>query len=820
MKRSRESQYYALARTAGLALVLLCVLFQRRGLLDWTELVFLGVCIGLQETFLRLPSLRRYRTPMLVAYSAAPLALIVYHSADIRGYGGDFVKAVLNTPLPMVLVSVQIMVLYVRDAPRLVSVVLVLALFSTVIGVRRPLDDAVWPWLAAIAALAALFLVLQHPGMLFHGVYTRRVTHLPPAARPGGVLRRSFVASLPFFASSAVFVTLFLYFAAPRLDLKAEPPQTSGPGQPTDPLNPSKGTPPPRDRRNPPRDPSAPPPSVSGLADGVDLGDFGTIQKGNTPALEVRALFDPQAGPSPLYMRAFTYSYFDGERWAPFPANPGALNDVPSGQERALPNAPSRTRLPSRTRNFEVRILQAGLGKGGVVPLPVEATEVREYGGALQYNSIEHTLRGPALRTGDSLVLQARQPVATPQQLARELRLSVPAADEVPPAYSRISPELQAEIRKRFRWYTQLGQRIAAQNRDASLEERGLYAACQWIVRLFAGATIGDRPAWLYSLEFRPLPGKDAIARFLDTDPRGGERFGHCEYFASAMCALLRCFGVPCRMAAGFSAREYDLNNTWHINTGNAHAWVEVYFEGHGWISFDPTPAAPAEGGAGETDGGEAGTDDGGPTPEQPTPETEPETEPAAEERDWIADFDAEQQREMISGAMDRTTSALAQADEALLGLTGWMPSLLPDSGFARLAVLLAPGTLPLLWLVLRRRRRKKLEKSVMQGMGGEGKRRERGLYFQLLLLLARYGFHKRPSETPREFAARVLRRGGETYQRVLPLTEMYYAMRFGDDAAKAGDFKRALHEYAESLKAALQAAAGAGSASGTTATQ
>lgn len=817
MKRSRETQYYALARVTGLALVLLCVFFQRRGLLDWTELVFLGLCIGLQETFLRLPSLRRFRTPMLVAYSMAPLALVVYHGAAIRSYGGDFVKAVLNTPLPMVLVSVQIMVLYVRDAPRLVSVVLVLALFSTVIGVRRPVGDAVWPWLAGIAALSALFLVLQHPGMLFHGVYTRRLTHLPPAARPGGVLRRSFVASLPFFASATVFTMLFLYFAAPRLDLRAEPAPPKGLSELPDRDPQGNGIPKQRDPRKTPNDPNKPPPSVSGLPDGVDLGDFGQIQKGNTPALQVRALFDPEGGPSPLYLRAFTYARFDGERWSPLTATPGTVVEVPGGATRALPSAPGQPTLPARTRQFEVRILQAGLGKGGVVPLPVEAARVREYGGALQYNRVDHSLRGPSLRAGDRMVVEAQQLVATPQQLSRELRLSTPSPLEGFPEYSSIDPALRLEIRKRFRWYNQLGERVTAQNRNAPADERGLYAACQWIVRLFAGATIGDKPAWTYSLDFRPLAGKDSIARFLDTDPRGGERFGHCEYFASAMCALLRCFGVPCRMAAGFSVSEHDLDNTWHATTANAHAWVEVYFQGHGWIAFDPTPAAQAAGGGGD-DGG-TGPDPENPTPDQPEPEPEPEPEPDKGGTDWINDFDAEKQRRMVTDAIDKSGEAAAAIDTALLEAMEWMPSFLPRSGFFRAALLLAPALLPLLWMVVRRRRRRKLEKEVMQGMGGEGKRRERGLYFQLLLLLARYGFHKRPSETPREFAARVLRRGGDAHQRVMPLTEMYYAMRFGADRDRATDFKRGLHDYAESLKAAMQAAARGGSGGGTEAT-
>ncbi|MBK8206011.1 MAG: DUF3488 domain-containing protein [Planctomycetes bacterium] len=820
---SRESQYFSLARMSGIALVLLTVFFQRRGLMHWSELVFLGVCIGLQESFLRLPNLRRWRTPMLIAYSMAPLLLILFHSAQIRAHSGDFVKAVLNTPLPLVLVSVQIMVLYVRDAPRLVSVVLVLALFSTVIGVRRPIDDSVWPWLAGIAALGALFLALQHPGMLFHGVYVKRTSHLPPAARPGGVLRQSFVATLPLLATCTVVLTMFLYFAAPRISFADEPTGSQLPGQGPDPNTDDGNGNGPRDpgETGPPRDPNKPPPSVAGLTDGVDLGDFGEIQRNGTPALEVRALYDAADAPSVLYLRAFTYAKFDGERWSPLEADAANMATVREGPIRRLPGAPARERMGVRTRAYELTMQQAGLGKGGVVPMPVEAQLVRDYAGPLQYNTVEHTLRAASLRSGQSMLIEVQHLVATPQQMARELRNSGVTEGDVAAVFSAIPPALRAQIRQRFKWFDQLQRQVAATNRASPEEERGVYAAAQWIVRMFEGASIAGKPAWTYSLDFRPLAGPDSLARFLDTDPKATERFGHCEYFASAMCALLRCFGVPCRLAAGFAARQVNLDGVWSVTTSEAHAWVEVYFKSQGWVAFDPTPASQVSGtGTGPVDPVE-------PEPPEPPPTVEPadsggEVDGGGEkDTDWIKDFDGSKQKEVISGVVTWAEGTAAQLDDALLAVTSWLPDgLLPRSGILRVFVLLLPVTAVLAFLVLRRRKRKRIERHVLKGMGGQDRKRERGMYFQLLLLLAGYGYHKRPSETPREFAQRVMRRGGETHVRVEALTEMYYAMRFGEDSSMAAEFKRALHEYGDSLKAALHRPAGAESADGTAATQ
>ena len=70
-------------------------------------------------------------------------------------------------------------------------------------------------------------------------------------------------------------------------------------------------------------------------------------------------------------------------------------------------------------------------------------------------------------------------------------------------------------------------------------------------------------------------------------------RAGYCQYFAGAMALMLRYLGVPARVAVGFSSGTYDAKaGVWHVTDHDAHAWVEVWFRGYGWLPFDPTPAA------------------------------------------------------------------------------------------------------------------------------------------------------------------------------------------------------------------------------------
>jgi protein-glutamine gamma-glutamyltransferase len=70
---------------------------------------------------------------------------------------------------------------------------------------------------------------------------------------------------------------------------------------------------------------------------------------------------------------------------------------------------------------------------------------------------------------------------------------------------------------------------------------------------------------------------------------------GYCQQFAGAMALLLRFGGVPARVADGFTRGTYDsATHDWVVDDTDAHAWVEAWFPGYGWVTFDPTAAAAA----------------------------------------------------------------------------------------------------------------------------------------------------------------------------------------------------------------------------------
>jgi hypothetical protein len=95
------------------------------------------------------------------------------------------------------------------------------------------------------------------------------------------------------------------------------------------------------------------------------------------------------------------------------------------------------------------------------------------------------------------------------------------------------------------------------------------------------------RKTYPYDLSIAPQREEmDAVEFFLFE-----QRRGYCEQFASSLAVMARSLGIPARVATGYAPGEYNPFTGLHeVRASDAHAWVEVYFPGHGWSAFDPTP--------------------------------------------------------------------------------------------------------------------------------------------------------------------------------------------------------------------------------------
>jgi len=94
-----------------------------------------------------------------------------------------------------------------------------------------------------------------------------------------------------------------------------------------------------------------------------------------------------------------------------------------------------------------------------------------------------------------------------------------------------------------------------------------------------------------YSLDLARPMTDDPLYDFLFIS-----RSGHCEYFATAMTIMTRCIGIPSRLARGFQQGDWNEDGGFfEVRQRDAHAWVEVYFPGYGWVPFDPSPRGEAD---------------------------------------------------------------------------------------------------------------------------------------------------------------------------------------------------------------------------------
>jgi transglutaminase-like putative cysteine protease len=93
-----------------------------------------------------------------------------------------------------------------------------------------------------------------------------------------------------------------------------------------------------------------------------------------------------------------------------------------------------------------------------------------------------------------------------------------------------------------------------------------------------------------YDLTVQSGHGDDAISAFLRI------RRGYCEQFAGTFAVMARSIGLPSRVAVGYTSGELREDGLYYVLGRNAHAWPEVWFDGVGWVLFEPTPGRGAPG--------------------------------------------------------------------------------------------------------------------------------------------------------------------------------------------------------------------------------
>ena len=304
----------------------------------------------------------------------------------------------------------------------------------------------------------------------------------------------------------------------------------------------------------------------TGFSDRVQLGRIGQIQQSDAMVMHIQIDGDRQ-GQYALHWRGVALTNFDGKNWSnrreqyvlQREADGGFA--VPLFSQGVAQASPVRSRTAPEKLNHLIhyRVLMEPIGTNVffLAPWP------RRVSGA--YRTLQIDTDG-AVSDVDSQravsLYEADSDISTPSP--EQLR---GAGDYLPPfalAYLQL-PGLDPRI-----------PRLAAEISGSASNSYDKAVALERYLKTHYG----------YTLQLPRAPVADPLANFLFE-----RKQGHCEYFASSMAVMLRTLRIPARVVNGFRSDEFnDLTSNYVVRARNAHAWVEAYFPGYGWVTFDPTP--------------------------------------------------------------------------------------------------------------------------------------------------------------------------------------------------------------------------------------
>ena len=289
----------------------------------------------------------------------------------------------------------------------------------------------------------------------------------------------------------------------------------------------------------------------SGATSSIDLHFRGRL--GDAPVMYVRT-------GAPAYWRGLVFDEYRNGAWTA--TNHGYREMQPYVPPRFLPPAPPGN-LGTFVQTFRVLRPLPGV-INAAYPIqslyaPVAALREDAYG----------TFHTPQpLRPGQTYSVVSFLPDLTPALLRAAEPMDQEHLDAYPDNYSIYGDPSSVSARA-----SNLADEVT---QSASTEYDKVMALTTYLQRNYR-----------YTLDLPPVPaGKDPVDWFLFD-----VKTGYCEQFATAETLLLRSLGIPARLATGYSTGDYDpILNQAVVREHDAHAWVEVWFPGHGWVPVDPTP--------------------------------------------------------------------------------------------------------------------------------------------------------------------------------------------------------------------------------------
>jgi transglutaminase-like putative cysteine protease len=477
--------------------------------------------------------------------------------------------------------------------------------------------------------------------------------------------------------------------------------------------------------------------SMAGFSDQVTLGGHGTIKSDNTVVMRVKA-DRPMAAREQvsLYWRGVAFDAYRGGRWqrsrvAPRTAWKSTYAGPVLEQYHML-----YADHDASTRSLEERLEDSTRQEIYLEPISEDVL----FGASMPLRFEIATQPGPRRsRPQETRNDEMRYPHATGMKYVVHSQVDRPAPERMRAApaqlptgyhpYLQVPPEIPQRVADLARTITEGA--TTHYDKAAALE------------------------AWLknnlsYTVEMRSPGEQEPIDFFLFS-----RKQGHCEYFASAMTIMLRTVGVPARNVNGFLGGEWNEYDEYiAVRARDAHSWVEVYFDGIGWVTFDPTPSSSGSS-EGEVDG---------------------VTGRLRRFLDtlrfqwfqWVIEYDLHRQMSLFRGMGDSVKGGGVSVKEVFAKVRAW----LGQHRYLIGGLVLGGAVLMTILTRWRRRTGRSTSRKVRDPMSV--------IYEQAVLGLARRGYGRDPAATPREHARDLATRAVPGAAALVALTDIYYARVYG----------------------------------------
>ena len=315
--------------------------------------------------------------------------------------------------------------------------------------------------------------------------------------------------------------------------------------------------------------------SVSGFGGDIELGHFGTIRDNMAVVMRVELPDEPPSPSRTLRIRGISFDTYDGRGWRKNDKGGQVLAAAPGGYYDAAPDLPWVNRGSLLRQDIYLEPIDTGrpvlFGSPRIRYVRRPSAKLRDLAERASGGS-QGRLRFLRDRAGDISYQGRNKAMAFRYTILSDTRFERPPNDG--------EGEIPEEIRER---YLQLPEGFDP--RVPALAEELTRGATNPADRAQALET-RLQSDWNYTLEGGHDPA-DPLGDFLF-----GRKEGHCEYFATSMALMARSLGLPARTVNGFYGGEWNEFGAYYaMRQADAHSWVEVWFPEYGWRTYDPTPA-------------------------------------------------------------------------------------------------------------------------------------------------------------------------------------------------------------------------------------